>query len=126
LSSLKGYRVATPDDAGRLDLKSGLDPSEQLVGVYANPEGSKLAEIGVTTERLCLYSPGRPTEHVRFKDIKSTTLGEEATASRMITVTRYDGSSCNIEVAGGEGRFRDSMAFLQFIDRVVADLRRTG
>ena len=126
LASIKGYRIATPDDAEKLGLACVLESAEQLIGVYTNPPGSTLTAIGVTTERLCLHSAGKPFEHVKYREIKATTAGEEGAESRTITVTRNDGTTCDIEVAGGEGRFRDSMAFLQFLDRVVADLKRTG
>lgn len=126
LASLHGYRVATADDPDRLGLTPNLGPAEHLIGVYTNPPGSTLTEIGVTTERLWLHAASKPTSHITYGDIKATTAGEEGAASRMIAVTRYDGTTCNIEVAGGEGRFRDSMAFVQFLDRVVADLRRSG
>ena len=125
LAYLKGYRIARPEDAERLGLTPDLGPAEHLIGLYANPPGTTLAEIGVTTKRLCLHYEGKPCEYIKFKDIESTTLGEEMKASRTITVTKHDGTSCKIEVAGGEGRFRDSMAFIRFIDRVVEDLRRT-
>lgn len=125
LAHLKGYRTAAPEDAERFGLTASLGSAESLLAVYVNPLGSTLAEIGVTTERLCLRSEGKACEYVKFKDIKSTTLGEEGKASRTITITRNNGTSCKVEVSGGEGKFRDSMEFLRFIERVVGDLRRT-
>jgi len=126
LTSLKGYRSATPDDAERIGSMRILEPAEELIGIYNNPPGSALAEIAVTTERLCLYTAGEQIRNLKYRDIKAISAGEEGLGSRTISVTRHDGTTCNVEVAGGEGRFRDSMAFIQFLDRVVVDLQRIG
>lgn len=126
LASLKGYRIATPYDAQRIELMHTLEPAEELIGIYDNPPGTVLAEIVVTTERLILPAAHEQTQSIRYRDIKSVSAGEEGTGSRTICVSRHDGTTCNLEVSGGEGRFRDSMAFIQFLDRVVADLQRIG
>ena len=115
--------MASNDDS-RIGVAEVMDSTEQLIGIYTNPSGTTPAEICITTESLYLCSPFRPTVCLKYKDIRSVTLDEHGPASRVIIVTRFDGSVFNVEVAGGKGKFRDSMAFLHYLDRILSDLRR--
>jgi hypothetical protein len=119
----KHYRAAGPDDADRLGLTPILEPGERLLGMYTNPPGWNCDEIAVTTKRLLLHQPGKEPRNFKYRDVQDISLGEAQKASRSLTVTLYDGTMCVVDVALGEGKFRDSLEFLRFLKRVVDDVQ---
>ncbi len=123
LRRMERYRAARPEDADRLGLSAILEPEERLIGMYLNPPGTITDEVAVTTLRVFLHRPSLEPQHFKYRDIQDCSWGEEGKASRSVTVTLKDGCMIVVDVAGGEGKLRDSLEFLRFLDRAAEDIR---
>lgn len=117
--SLDCYSEAQVGDIERLGVVGVLQEDEQLVGIYTNPDSS--SEIYITTERACIVSAGVLRDQIWYRDIRVNETGDEGKCTRVIHAIRHDGTVCSLPVQGGKGQFRDSMAFLRFLERVMID-----
>jgi hypothetical protein len=90
-----------------------------LIGSYLNPRPeSEIVEVrlyGLSWE-LEGYTFG-----LRYEDIDLVELGN-AKDSTGLDLTLKDGRKVFLPIRGRDGRMRDCMEFLRFIDRVVTDI----
>lgn len=120
LRKMNRYREAGPSDTERLSHL--LTHSERVFGAYVNPEGTPVSEIIISSKGLYLIRPGQEIWHIEYRRIANISLGEAQKASRSLTITERDGTEHIVDVAGGEGKFRDTFGLWRFLARVTEDI----
>ena len=117
LEALPGY--SRHDGVGARPSGFGHAPGV-LVGCYSNPPPDN-RKVWVFEEGLAWECDGVPVL-VPFVRIERATL-PDGKDSRTITLHMSGGDVLSVPVTGGEGQFRDAMAMLHFMHRVLGDLR---
>lgn len=119
LSRLSRYRPLDeiPDSNNLGTLQLGAP-----IGCYENP-GSTNQCIYVFAEGMAWLDEAQLLE-VRFSEIAEVRLADDK-ESEQLMLRLASGSTIYLPIRGKHGRFRDSLEFLRFLDRVLGDQQRT-
>jgi hypothetical protein len=114
--------VKNRGDLGQFTNFDVLRPQETVIGIYNNSVGESTDIILVTDLGIHTFSQQAWSSFDYDQIVEITTPSDKAAEGLGIRL-----KSENIfwlPVRGGEGRFRDTFAFLRFLDRVVDDMHK--
>jgi hypothetical protein len=89
-----------------------------LIGVYKDREHDSSA-ISIFENGLSWQQDDTELS-IEYKNISSVEL-PAAKDGRSLVLNRATSDSLTLPITGGDGKFRDSLEFLRFLDRVLAD-----
>lgn len=121
--TMKGIKRFEMEGVGavlsELSVTPALLEGESILGVYRGKGRSK--GFIVTSDALILLDEGVPIR-CEYEKMKSSMIvaGEKSDAS-IVQIKLKNDDVINVEVDGGEGRFRDVFSFGRFIGRVIED-----
>jgi hypothetical protein len=116
LRKLKNYRDVSAIEDACDELPSELGG---LIGSYRN-FGQNQAIVWFFSEGIAV-TDRNGVEAFSFRDIKKVDLPNEK-LSQALSVWLWNGACVNLPIQGGEGKFKDSLEVLRFLQRVLADL----
>lgn len=121
LSELLNYQPAAEISAA---APAGYENVGNLIGLYRNTE-TEVDALWIFETAIIWSALGGTIVVVPFKEIDQVKLSAGKESNALVLKMR-DGQDILLSVRGTHGRFFDSLAFLQFFDCVLADLRRSA
>lgn len=95
-----------------------IEADEHLIGIYRNSVARGgvsvlITDMGLRFERLGAWCT------VRYNDMRR--VAPWTKDQRELCLELNDGSTVSVPITGGEGKLRDFLAFVRFVNRVLAD-----
>jgi len=103
------------------ELEKALRKGETIVGAYQNTEPRGGALLVLTEEAVLIESASGNFERIPFRSIAMVERPESKQVESL-RLSLSSGETRILPVVGGDERTKDAFAFLQFFDRVLADL----